>query len=58
MDTNSGHNYIMQLRPEGFYLHIIAGRMDAVGQQYHYNPAFKVHPERSPGETEMPHTLF
>ena len=48
----------MQPRPEGFYLHIIAGRMDTVGQQYHYDPAIKVHPERSPGETEMPHTLF
>jgi len=51
------HNRIMQPWPECFDCHIIAGGMNAVGQQDDYNRSVKIHPERGAGKAEMTDTV-
>ena len=51
------HNLIVQNWPKVFNGLVIAGRMDAVGQQDDGNRTIEIHPKRGSSETKMPHTV-
>ena len=49
------HDFIMDKRPESTYSDIIAGRVNAIGQQNNEDRLLRINPERSPGISQMPH---